>query len=445
MFDGWHPVLTMKKQNLGHFRSAIHPGRAPRSTAVLWAAMSILVSSSASAATLCVNPADSGVCSTTISAAVAIAAAGDTIKVAKGTYPEDVVINKTLSLIGANQKTTIIDATGLATGIHIDGLDNPGLVDGSLVSGFTIKNANFEGILITNASSVTVTENQLSGNDKNLVLSAPPTCPGIPTFETNEGFDCGEAIHLLGADHAIVSNNLVEKNAGGILISDDTAAAHDNLVEGNTVKNNPFDCGITLASHKPATGLMPFGVMHNTIVGNLSSANGLGLMGEGAGVGIFDSVPNTINSGNVVINNTLTKNGLPGVTMHSHTTGQFLNDNQIIDNSISGNGADSSNGTSVPTGINLSGVSDATGTVIVGNVIKDESVDVAINTGARADVHLNNLMGKGVGVTNSSSAITDAIDNFWGCAKGPGAKGCSTFSTPSTGSVLTTPFATKPF
>jgi nitrous oxidase accessory protein NosD len=438
MRDGRYPVLTMENQN---FRSARHTGLAPRS-AVLWAAILLLMDSTANAATLCVNPAGSGGCSPTISAAVAIAAAGDTIKVAKGTYAEDVVINKSLSLIGANQKTTIIDATGLATGIHIDGLDNPGSVDGSLVTGFTIKNAKFEGILITNASSVTVSGNILTDNDQAL---APPNCPGIPPFETNEGFDCGEAIHLLGADHAIVSNNLVEKNAGGILISDDTAAAHDNLVEGNTVKNNPFDCGITLASHAPATGTTSFGVTHNTIVGNLSSANGLAITGEGAGVGIFDSVPGTTNSGNVVINNTLTKNGLPGVAMHSHTTGQQLNDNLILDNTISGNGPDASNGSSVPTGINLSGVSDATGTVIAGNVIKNESADVVVNTAARVDVHLNNLMGKGVGVENSSNAITDAIDNFWGCAKGPGAKGCSTVSTPSTGSVVRTPFATKPF
>jgi len=185
--------------------------------------------------------------------------------------------------------------------------------------------------------------------------------------------------------------------------------------------------------------------MHNTIVGNLSTANGLAITGEGAGVGIFDSVPGTTNSGNVVINNTLTKNGLPGVAMHSHTTGQLLNDNLILDNTISGNGPDSSNGSNVPTGINLSAASDATGTVIAGNMIKDESADVVVNTAARVDVHLNNLMGKGVGVTNNSSATTDAIDNFWGCAKGPTAKGCSTASATGGGAVLSTPFATKPF
>jgi len=137
---------------------------------------------------------------------------------------------------------------------------------------------------------------------------------------------------------------------------------------------------------------------------------------------------------------------LPGVAMHAHTTGQIFNDNQIVDNVISGNGQDGRDAaTTGPTGINVFSVTPATGTVIEGNVIKHESLDVVVNTAARVDVHLNNLMGKSVGVENKSSAITDAIDNFWGCAKGPTAKGCSTASATGGGSVLTTPFATKPF
>ena len=34
----------------------------------------------------------------------------------------------------------------------------------------------------------------------------------------------------MGADHSIVANNLVRNNAGGILISDDTARADHNLI-----------------------------------------------------------------------------------------------------------------------------------------------------------------------------------------------------------------------
>jgi hypothetical protein len=50
----------------------------------------------------------------------------------------------------------------------------------------------------------------------------------------------------------------------------------------------------------------------------------------------FDSVPGAQVYGNVVINNRLTNNGLPGIAMHSHTPGRNLNDNLIIGNHTSG-------------------------------------------------------------------------------------------------------------
>src|ERR1700761_2732916 len=50
--------------------------------------------------TLCVNPAGSGGCHKTIQSAVNAASANDVVNVAPGTYAEDVVIGKTLSLLG---------------------------------------------------------------------------------------------------------------------------------------------------------------------------------------------------------------------------------------------------------------------------------------------------------------------------------------------------------
>jgi parallel beta-helix repeat protein len=398
----------------------------------------------ASAATLCVNPTGKGGCFATITAAVTAATVNDTIQVAKGTYDEDIVVGKSLSLIGANPKNTIIDATGLANGIFVDGIGNPGL-SGVTVSGFTVKNANFEGILVANASSVTISGSIVSNNNKSLVI-ATPACPGLPSFETEEGDDCGEGIHLLGANHSVVADNLVEKNSGGILISDDTAAASNNLISGNIVSNNSFDCGITLASHPRASIAgpgTPLGVTQNTISNNLSTSNGLATPGAGAGVGIFDGAASGIASGNVVVGNTLTNNGLPGVTMHSHAPGEDLTNNIIVNNAIGGNHADTGDAaTSGSTGINVFGLSAATGTVISDNYITDEALDVVVNTPASVDVHLNDLLGKGVGVQTLNAGTANATLNFWGCAKGPGARGCTTAS--GTG-ILSTPFASKEF
>ena len=118
----------------------------------------------ASAATLCVNQNPKSGCPyTTIGAAVAAAASGDTINVAPGRYAEDVHIIQPVSLIGAGAQWTIINAKGLSNGIFIDGINGaatitPGAntLTNVTVTGFTVQNANFEGILALNASYVTV-------------------------------------------------------------------------------------------------------------------------------------------------------------------------------------------------------------------------------------------------------------------------------------------------
>ncbi len=395
-------------------------------------------------AVLCVNPGDTKACFATIGAAISAASPNDTINVSQGTYKEDVVIGKPLSLTGANSSNTIIDATGLANGIYVDGLDNPGLSN-VVVTGFTVENANFEGILVTNASFITIASNQVIDNDKSLDPSIP-ACPGLPSFETAEGFDCGEGIHLTGVDHSTVANNTSENNSGGILLSDETGATHDNLITGNVAENNPFDCGITLASHPPAaiTGATsPFTVFHNTIANNNSIHNGFEVPGAGAGVGIFTFLPGGTVSGNVVINNQLRNNGLPGVAFHAHGLGEVLNDNVIVGNQISGNGADTEDAaTPGPTGINVFGVSPITGTVVSQNVIKDETDDIVANTPALVDAHLNDLLGKQTGVANLGSGTVNATENWWGCSGGPGANGCASVSGSG---VFSTPWLTTPF
>jgi hypothetical protein len=85
---------------------------------------------------------------------------------------------------------------GLPNGIYVDGLDNPGLSK-VVATGFTVENANFEGILITNASFVTIWENTVTHND---VALNPQGCTGQSSvlFETSESEDRGEGIHLIG-------------------------------------------------------------------------------------------------------------------------------------------------------------------------------------------------------------------------------------------------------
>jgi hypothetical protein len=402
------------------------------------------------AATLCVNPSSSHGCYAKIQSAVNAAHAHDVIKVAEGTYHEGVVIGIPLSLIGSGNES-VIDATGAPNGILVDGYNHPGLNDVT-ISGFTVKHALYEGILVVSATDVVVMNNQILNNDKiGPVFTGLPTgCSGQPAYETDETGDCGGALHLIGTANSIVSGNLMTGNADGLLISDETAESHDNLVIHNLFLNNPLECGIVLASHPPVgssgPGFAPhFGVNHNTVSENVSSGNGVKV--GGAGVGLFSDSngPGSV-SDNVIVRNKLTGNGLGGVTLHSHVGPAFglpadaMNRNMILENYIAGNLADTFD-TATPgrVGININsgdGGSPVVGTVISQNVIRDEDIDIAVNTPADVDIHLNDLLGGKIGVgdvcaLDKSSACTgtiDATENFWGCAHGPGGYGCTTVS-----------------
>lgn len=379
------------------------------------------------ATTHCVNPGGTGGCYARINGAIAGAQPSDTIRIAPGTFKEVVLITKPLSLVGENG--AIIDAAGLSNGVVVSGVAYPGLTD-VLISNLVIRNAKYEGILIVNASNITVSGNQVLNNNQALDGG---TCPGLPKFETNEQSDCGEGIHLLGADHVILTDNDVEGNSGGILLADDTGATHDNLISGNTVRDNGYACGITMASHPPYTALtgsaVPLGVYHNTVYGNRSSRNGL-MNGGGAGIGIFASVPAAKSYGNVVANNLVFENGLPGIAMHAHVPGQILSDNVLVGNTIHDNGPDFGDAaTPGNTGINLYGKGAVTGTIISGNTIENEAVDIAIHTTAPVEVHDNNLLGLETGLLNLGTGMVDATANWWSCEGGPLARGCASHAS----------------
>jgi hypothetical protein len=430
------------------------------------AAMVATICQTAPAKTLCVKPGGSLTCFAKIQMAVNSAAANDVINVAPGTYKEDVVIGKPLSLIGAGAGWSVIDATGLANGVFVDGFDNPGLHNVT-VAGLTVKNALYEGVLLVNTLDVTIRDNRILHNDLvPHVFGSGPNCKGQPAFETDESGDCGGGLHLIGTLHSIVAGNFLSENADGILISDETAASFDNLLIHNIVTDNPEECGIVLASHPPTGSLPPhfaphFGVDRNTIAENVSSKNGVTV--GGAGVGLFSdgAGPGHVTA-NVIIRNKLTGNGIAGVALHTHVGPAFgappddMSGNMIIGNFISGNGADQGDtATPGPTGININsggGGSPVRGTIISQNVIRDEDVDIAVNTPAPFNVHLNNLLGGKIGVANVCAldnptnlsictGTVDATQNYWGCPAGPGEKGCTTTSGSN---ILFTPWLTKP-
>jgi hypothetical protein len=126
------------------------------------------------------------------------------------------------------------------------------------------------------------------------------------------------------------------------------------------------------------------------------------------------------------VDNTLVGNGLPGVTLHSHSPGQNINDHLIANNTIYGNGPDPESGTMAKAGIAITadaGAGPITGIRVVGNRVFNEGVDVVFSAPGQLAVHQNNLFDD-VGVANLGAGSVDATLNWWKCARGAGNPGC---------------------
>ena len=247
-----------------------------------------------------------------ISKAVNAASAGGTVVVCRGVYKTQVVVSKSLTLAG--QPGAVIDAKGQKP-LKIGSMKLPGSIGiGVLgtknvrVSGFKVRNAGFDAILVGLSSRVSVSHNLLKHNG-----------------------DVG--VDLNGSSWSQATGNVSEDNmGGGFLVADDVGPTSHNVVAWNVASDNPGGCGVILAGHSTA------GVTGNLIAHNLLTYNGtLKSTGGGAGVVIATEVPGETVADNTVAGNLIYGNGLAGVTIHAHLPGQNLNGNRITGNVIGTN------------------------------------------------------------------------------------------------------------
>jgi len=138
---------------------------------------------------------------------------GHTILVEKGTYYEHIVVNKSLSLVGANPHETIID------GGHSGNLMNI-TANNVKISGFTLRN---------------------SGDDP---------CHAVYSLSSNNEISCNiltnnsDAVKLFESFNNTISGNNITNNKNGISLSHSS----NNNVTGNNVEDNEYGIKITWSS-----------------------------------------------------------------------------------------------------------------------------------------------------------------------------------------------------
>jgi nitrous oxidase accessory protein NosD len=298
----------------------------------------------------------------TIGQGVSNASPGQTVIVRPGVYAEHVQIEKQVRLEGEH---ATIDATGFDQGIWVVGPP----ASGTTISGFTVRGATGEGILLTLVDHVALWNNRVLHNDQGAHTTAYPACEDQGPVPG----DCGEAIHLQGVTNSRIVHNRVDHNVGGILITDEAGTTSGNLIASNVVVNNAEDCGITMPSHNPA-----FSLTDNVIEGNFIAHNG------GAGVLLATPAPGMNVHHNLVVGNVIRDNGEGGVQLHAHVDGSTLNDNTIAHNWIGTNNTagDFDSGDLQTTGII---VFSASGTVsglsIEHNVISHDEIGIWLSAG----------------------------------------------------------------
>ena len=225
----------------------------------------------------------------TIQEAINAASPGDTVCVKAGTYYENPVVNKTLSLVGENAANTTIDGANFSGG-NVEVI----YIDASWVNltGFTIRNSapyRYGGIYLDNASYCNIFGNNITHNDVGVCLG-----PSTAASHSNS--------------NRIAGNNITN-NGIGVKLGNGVGSAKDNNVVGNNITNNAKGIYLWLSSG-------------NSIVGNNIRAN------EYEGIFFYYSSFNSV-VGNDIANNS------EGIYL-----GYRSSHNSVVANNITANSMD---------------------------------------------------------------------------------------------------------
>ena len=248
----------------------------------------------------------------TIQQAVNAANPGDTVFVYTGIYYENVMIDKSITLIGESKETTIINGNGNGDVVYVSASQVS-------ISGFTIKNDYsriYCGVNIHFSTNNSIMGNIIRNSRDGISLSS--SCDNIIThniisFNSNHGI----FLRSSNSNNTIISN-IISDNSEGIVLS---------ASNGNTINDNSFF----------NDGLIVMNSYHNVITNNSVNGKPLIYLEEESDIiiGNTDDVGQVVlvNCTNITIHNQHLSDTSAGIelwgTHHCLITSNIISNNSV--------------------------------------------------------------------------------------------------------------------
>jgi parallel beta-helix repeat protein len=164
----------------------------------------------------------------TIQEAINAANSNDTIYVKAKIYYEDIIIDKSINLIGENPTTTIIDG-------NLPGIRITITADNVRVQGFTVRNGE-AGIFIKKTSRHKIINNIVTSNNEGIYLqysNNTTVYKNLVAENILSGICLWEAVN-----NTVIENQIIEGKGYGI---DFWTKEGRNKIIGNNIENNQWD------------------------------------------------------------------------------------------------------------------------------------------------------------------------------------------------------------
>jgi parallel beta-helix repeat protein len=355
----------------------------------------------------------------TIQEAINYASDGDTVFVRAGTYPENIIVNKSVSLVGESPENTIIDGQRVGTVIYV----NTSYIT---IANFTVQNGAgfngrpYAGISVYTRSYLNITNNIIKNNNVGIDCEIGPSGSHITIFNNSilsnpNGIIISNTNNVVIANNVIIAYNLGLSVGGGtyneilnnFILSENKGIELSWMTNSTVTWNNITAYGGTVIKLYHASGCL---ISNNLIIGGKNRNDG------DYGVFLYSSDENRViynkislckwngiyaleAENDIIENNTVTES-YSGVTL------QISKYNTILGNNL----------VNVTIGLGLFDYSDSN--IIMNNNIISFELGIYADNSWYNKIYHNNFMGFGSQVSSKNSVNTwddgyPSGGNYW--------------------------------